>query len=458
MDKQLTLTEGSILKPLFYFALPILLALFLQAMYGAVDLIIVGQFCMPEDVSAVAIGSQVMQTLTLVIVGLSMGITILVGRKIGQGLFNDAGKIIGASIYLFFIISIIVTIAMIAMASPIASIMHTPLQAFDLTVIYVQICSAGTVFIIAYNVFGSVLRGVGNSRLPLYTAAIACICNIIGDLLFVAVFNMGVAGAAIATVLAQAISVILSLLIARHVNLPISFHLSYIRFNSKITKKVLRLGSPVALQDLLVNISFLVILAIVNSLGVIFSAGVGVAEKICAFIMLVPSAYMQYMAVFTAQNLGAKKPDRVFKALGYTIISSLFIGTILGFVSFFHGDILAMIFSTDAQIILATAEYLKAYAIDCFLVSMLFCFVGYFNGHGKTLFVMIQGIFGAFAIRIPVSYFMSQMNDPSLFYIGLASPASTSVQVFLCLCFFIYLYKLDKKKQTPIQQILYNKS
>ena len=370
MDKQLTLTEGSILKPLFHFALPILLALFLQAMYGAVDLIIVGQFCMPEDVSAVAIGSQVMQTLTLVIVGLSMGITILVGRKIGQGLFNDAGKIIGASIYLFFIISIIVTIAMIAMASPIASIMHTPLQAFDLTVIYVQICSAGTVFIIAYNVFGSVLRGVGNSRLPLYTAAIACICNIIGDLLFVAVFNMGVAGAAIATVLAQAISVILSLLIARHVNLPISFHLSYIRFNSKITKKVLRLGSPVALQDLLVNISFLVILAIVNSLGVIFSAGVGVAEKICAFIMLVPSAYMQYMAVFTAQNLGAKKPDRVFKALGYTIISSLFIGTILGFVSFFHGDILAMIFSTDAQIILATAEYLKAYAIDCFLVSM----------------------------------------------------------------------------------------
>ena len=356
MDKQLTLTEGSILKPLFHFALPILLALFLQAMYGAVDLIIVGQFCMPEDVSAVAIGSQVMQTLTLVIVGLSMGITILVGRKIGQGLFNDAGKIIGASIYLFFIISIIVTIAMIAMASPIASIMHTPLQAFDLTVIYVQICSAGTVFIIAYNVFGSVLRGVGNSRLPLYTAAIACICNIIGDLLFVAVFNMGVAGAAIATVLAQAISVILSLLIARHVNLPISFHLSYIRFNSKITKKVLRLGSPVALQDLLVNISFLVIFAFLNSLGVIFSAGVGVAEKICAFIMLVPSAYMQYMAVFTAQNLGAKKPDRVFKALGYTIISSLFIGTILGFVSFFHGDILAMIFSTDAQIILATAE------------------------------------------------------------------------------------------------------
>ena len=175
----------------------------------------------------------------------------------------------------------------------------------------------------------------------------------------------------------------------------------------------------------------------VNSMGVIASAGVGVAENLCAFIMLVPSAYMQSMSAFVAQNIGAKRLDRARKALLYGIGTSVAVGFLMFYVSFFHGDWMAGLFARDRQVILAAADYLRAYAIDCILTSFLFCFMGYFNGGGKTLFVMGQGILGAFCIRIPVAYAVSCISGVSLFHIGLATPASTVVQIVLCVWYFV---------------------
>lgn len=273
--------------------------------------------------------------------------------------------------------------------------------------------------------------------MPLITVAIACVLNIGGDLLFVSVFHMGAAGAAMATVLAQAVSVVLSLAIIRRRELPFRLGRGDIRFDGPVIRRILALGTPVAFQDLLVSISFLVIIAIVNSMGVIASAGVGVAEKLCAFIMLVPSAYMQSMSAFVAQNIGAKRLDRARKALLYGIGTSVAVGFLMFYVSFFHGDWMAGLFARDRQVILAAADYLRAYAIDCILTSFLFCFMGYFNGGGKTLFVMGQGILGAFCIRIPVAYAVSRISGVSLFYIGLATPASTVVQIVLCVWYFV---------------------
>lgn len=446
MEKRQTFTEGKILMPLLQFALPVLFALFLQSMYGAVDLLIVGHFGTARDVSAVSTGSQMMSTLTSVIAGFSMGTTVLLGQRIGQKRFEDAGKTVGASIVLFIIIGIIVTIGMFAIASPFATIMQAPEEAFDLTVLYVQICSAGSIFIIAYNVLGSIFRGIGNSKLPLITVAIACIFNVFGDLLFVAAFHMGVAGAALATIIAQAISVALSLVIIKRTPLPFTFHVKYIRFDSHIIKKILLIGTPIALQDLLVNISFLVIMAIVNTLGVIVSAGVGVAQKLCGFVMLVPSSFMQSMSAFTAQNIGAGKPERAKKALLYGILSSLCVGIVMAWASIVHGDILSSIFAKDHEVILASADYLKSYGIDCLFTAFLFNFIGYFNGCQKTTFVMLQGLIGAFGVRIPVSYFMSKIPEVSLFKIGLATPASTIVQIVLCIGFYIYCNRQAQKK------------
>ena len=445
--------EGPILAPLLHFTFPVLLALFLQAMYGAVDLMVVGQFGQPADVSAVSTGSQVMHTVTCLVTGLSMGATVLLGQKLGEGRSEEGGQVLGSAITLFAAVALLLTGVMVWAASPMSRLMRAPAEAFEQTVTYVRICSGGAVFIVAYNVLGAMFRGIGDSKTPLLTVLIACVVNIAGDLVLVGACRLGVAGAALATVLAQAVSVVLSLVFIAHHGLPFVFSTRDVRFDPKYTGRILRLGAPVALQDVLVSVSFLAIAAIVNGLGVIASAGVGVAEKLCGFIMLVPSAFGQSLSAFVAQNIGAGQRGRAKKAMLYGMGSSLCFGVVLAWLSFFHGDLLAGLFARDTEVIAAAADYLRAYAIDTLLTSILFCFIGYFNGRGNTAFVMVQGIVGAFLVRIPVSLFMSRLEPVSLFHVGLATPCSTLVQIALFLGCYALISVRDRRLEAAEREL-----
>ena len=442
MEKRIDFTEGKIVIPFLRFAGPVLMALFLQAMYGAVDLLIVGKFASSPDVSAVSTGSQIMHTITNLISSMCMGMTIILGQKIGEKKASEGGRIIGSGLLMFLIIGIILTIVLPLSAPELAVIMHAPREAFELTVRYIRICGAGAIIIIIYNLIGGVFRGIGDSNTPLVTVLIACIFNIFGDLVLVAGFNLGTEGAAIATVAAQLISVVISWILISKKTLPFEFHRNFIKWNGKIVKRILLLGTPIALQELLVGISFLVILAIVNAIGLKESAGIGVAEKVCAFIMLVPASFMQSMSAFVAQNRGAGKLDRAIKGFKSAVVISFSFGIVMFYIAFFHGDILSGIFSKDTGVILASADYLKSYAIDCMLTCFLFCFIGFYNGMGCTSFVMIQGIIGAFLVRVPVSFLMSKWEPVSLFHIGLATPCSTIIQIILC---FGYLWIIKKR-------------
>ena len=446
MEKQIDFTNGRIVLPLVRFVGPVFLALLLQSMYGAVDLMIVGKFASSADVSAVATGSQITMTITNLISSLAMGMTILIGEKIGMGRQEESGLITGSGILFFAAVGAVTTVLVSTFAPQIAALMQAPAEAFSLTAGYIRICGLGTVVIIAYNLIGSIFRGLGDSKTPLITVIIACLCNIAGDLLLVAVFKMGTEGAAIATVFAQFVSVIISLLLIKRNHLPFSFSRRSIRWDGKYIRRIVRLGIPIALQDFLVGISFLVLLAIVNSLGLTVSAGVGVAEKVCAFIMLVPAAFMQSMSAFVAQNRGAGKPERATKGLWSAIAVSTGFGILMFLITFFRGDIPASVFANDTAVIDAAAQYLKAYGIDCLLTCFLFCFIGFFNGMGYTRFVMVQGIIGAFCIRIPVAFFMSRQDPVSLFHVGLATPCSTLVQIIMCfICFAIWQRKDAEK-------------
>lgn len=440
-------TNGPILSPLLRFTIPVLLALCLQAMYGAVDLLVVGQFGTAAGVSAVSTGSQIMQTVTFLVNSLAMGSTILLSQKIGQGEQRAAGRVAGATICLFAAVAAGLLILMELFADPIAVVMRAPQEAFAGTVEYLRICSAGLPFIVAYNVLGGLFRGIGDSKTPLFTVGVACVVNIAGDLLFVAGFGMGVAGAALATVLAQAVSVVLCVAVTRRHGLPFHFDKADIRFDRAVILRVLRLGAPIALQELLVSISFLVILTIVNGLGVVPSAGVGVAEKLCAFIMLVPNAFMQSLSAFVGQNIGAGKRERARRAMYYGMASALVFGIAMASLAFFRGDLLASVFTSDTAVASAAWDYLRAYAVDTLIVSFLFCFCGYFNGSGSTTFVMVQGIVGAFLVRIPISYWMSGIQPVSLFRIGLATPASTAVQILLCGLWFWRLRRRERREK-----------
>lgn len=439
--KQQSFTEGKILSALLKFAVPVFFALFLQAMYGAADLIIVGKFAEVADQSGVASGSMLINIPTTMVSGLVMGITVFIAEAIGAGDRRRAGRGIGVGIFLFIIVAAILTAVIVPNSRSLAKLLKAPDEALRQTSEYIFICGCGSIFIIAYNVLGAVFRGIGDSKTPLLTVAIACVMNIFGDLLLVDVFHMGAAGAAIATVAAQAVSVILSLIIIRRRELPFEFSLSDIRFNGEYMKKILFIGVPVGLQELLVSISFMFIQTVVNSMGVTASAGVGVAEKVCTFLMLVGSAFMQSMSAFVAQNNGAGRHDRAKKALVYGIASAFAAGACMGCLAFFGGSILASLFSNDADVIAAAHSYLKAYAIDCLLTAVFFCFVGYFNGCEKSFFVMAEGIIGAFCVRIPVVYFMSKIPNASLFMIGLGTPASSLVQTILCIIAFFYFEK-----------------
>ncbi len=444
MARAIDFTKGKIVGPLVRFAGPVLLAMFLQALYGAVDLLVVGRFATSADVSGVAIGSQLMTTMTNLIVSFAMGTTVYLGQKIGEGDKQTGGDIIGTSIILFSAIGVLLTIVMPLVSGNLARLMHAPEESFLQTKHYIQICGAGTIMIVAYNVLGAVFRGIGDSTTPLVTVTIAAAINIFGDLLLVSGFGMGSAGAALATVVSQAISVIVSFFLIRRRALPFSFDRSRIHLRKAIASRIIRFGAPIALQDFLVSASFLVILAIVNTHGVTASAGVGVAEKVCAFIMLVPSAFMQSMSSFVAQNKGAGKMDRAVQGTKYAIALSTCIGLCMFYPAVFHGNLLCNIFSSDTAVTKAAAEYLKAYGIDCLFTCFLFCLVGFYNGIGHTGFVMVQGILSAFLVRIPVSYVMSRTIG-SLFSIGLAIPCSTILQIILCAGFFLHLKKRDRQ-------------
>ncbi len=448
MAKTLRLTEGNIFSSLVRFSIPVILAMFLQAMYSAVDVMVIGHFATTADVSGVATGGTILNVLTHTTTGLAMGLTVLVGNKIGEKREDEASKVIGAGICLFAVYTVIVTALMILCASTFASMMKAPEEAFKQTTEYITIIGIGSVFVVAYNLIGSIFRGLGDSKTPLITVAIACVFNIFADLLFVAVLDLGAAGAALATVIAQAISVCALLVILKKRPLAVKLNKRDIKFDGKIIGTQLKIGFPIALQEFLVGFTLLVIQSFVNALNVYASAGFGIGEKVCVFIMLIPMSFMQSIAAFVAQNLGAGRPDRAKSALGWGILLSAVVGIITGALSFFAGDMLARIFDNDPNVIANAHQYLKAYGIDCLLTPIVFCFLGYYNGHGKTMFVMLQSIFTGFLVKIPVAYFISKLPGVGLFEIGLGIPASSFVQIILCLAMFFVMRKKEKKSLT----------
>ena len=445
MNDKADFTQGSILKKLVFFMLPVLGALILQAAYGAVDLLVVGRFGSTSGLSAVSTGSQVLNLVTFVVIQFAMGITVLIARYLGEKKPQQIGAVIGGAVVVFALISIGLFIIMVCFARPISVLMQAPAEAVDLTSQYVRICGSGIFFIVAYNLMSAIFRGLGDSKSPLLFVLVACIVNVIGDLFFVAVLHKDAAGAAVATVMAQALSVVFAVILLLKKELPFAIKKSDFRFNPQC-KKFLKIGLPLALQECLTQLSFLALCAFVNRLGLEASSGYGVACKIVNFAMLVPSALMQSMASFVSQNVGAGKTKRAKKSMVTGIGVGLAVGCVVFLLVMFKGDVLAGFFSTDAAVIQNGYDYLKGFALETIVTAVLFSMIGYFNGNNKTLWVMAQGLIQTLLVRPPLAYFMSIQPNASLTKIGLAAPISTIVGIILNIGFFLYLERANRKK------------
>ena len=435
-------TQGSILKKLVAFMIPILGALILQAAYGAVDLIVVGRYGSTSGLSGVSTGSQVLNLVTFAVTQLAMGITVLIARYLGEKRPQEIGAVIGGATLVFAGISVVLFILMVGFAHPISVLMQAPEEAVDLTTMYVRICGGGIFFIVAYNVLSAIFRGLGDSKSPLLFVLVACIINIIGDLVLVAGFHLDAAGAAAATVLAQACSVIFAICILVKKHLPFTIVRNDFKWNAQCGK-FLRIGLPLAFQEVLTQLSFLALCAFVNRLGLEASSGYGVACKIVNFAMLVPSALMQSLASFVSQNIGAGKEKRARQTLFTGIGVGLVVGCFVFCFVMFRGDLLAGIFTTDTAVIQKGYEYLKGFAPETIMTAFLFSMIGYFNGNNRTVWVMTQGMIQTLLIRLPFAYVMSIQPNASLTMIGLAAPVSTTVGVVMCA---VYYWHMNRKK------------
>lgn len=431
-----TILHGRIFPPLLRFAIPLLLAILLQALYGAVDLFVVGKYGDTASVSAVSNGSQIMHTITGLITGLTMGVTVLTGHAAGARDEDRAARIVGGMIKLFAAVALIITALMLVFAADIARIMNVPQEAMTKTVSYVRICSAGTIFIVAFNAISGLFRGLGDSKSPLLFIGVACAINVAADLLLVGVFRLDAAGAAYATIFAQAASVVFSVLRIRRKKLPFRFQKEHIRNTRGIERDILATGGPLAMQDFLVSISFLIIMAIVNDFGLIASASMGIAEKLFLFLAIVPMSFMSALSAFVAQNVGARQESRALDAMKIAMLLSFVFGLAVSALSVFKGSALASIFEDDPLVIASAAEYLRSSGLEYAVLSFTFCLLGYFNGIGKTGFVLAEGLVSSFVFRIPLSYLLSRLPGANLYIIGFAVPLSAVSSLIMCLVYF----------------------
>lgn len=439
------LTSGSVMKNLLFFSLPYLLSFFLQTLYGMADLLIIGQFGSVADTTAVSVGSQVMHMLTVMIVGLAMGATVNIGQAIGGRDNRRAALFTGNTVTLFMGLSSVLTLLLLVLRRAIVSAVSTPADAAAGTVDYLTICFIGIPFITAYNIISAVFRGMGDSKSPMYFIAVACAANIALDYLFIGALGMGPAGAALGTVLSQAISVIISLIVIKRRSTELVLTKADIRPNKQIIGKILKIGIPVAMQDGFIQIAFMVITVIANRRGLNDAAAVGIVEKIIGFLFLVPSSMLSAVSALGAQNIGAQKPERARKTLLYAIfIAAGFGGTVAVIMQFLSGGAVSL-FTDSAVVTRLGGEYLRGYAWDCLFAGIHFAFSGYFCACGKSGISFMHNMIAILLVRIPGAYFMSSMFPGTLYPMGLATAAGSLLSAIICAAAFIILIKKEKK-------------
>lgn len=447
---QRNLTTGSIFKNVVYFSLPYLLSYFLQTLYGMADLFIIGQYEGVASTTAVSIGSQVMHMITVIIVGLAMGSTVSIGQAVGGGNDKRTASCIGNTITLFMGLSIILTAALLLLRRPIAIAMSTPAQALEGTIDYLTICFMGIPFITAYNIISSIFRGLGDSKSPMYFIAIACAANIGLDYAFMGALHLGPAGAALGTTLSQAVSVVVSIIVVRRARAGIWLKKEDFKPKRDVMGSLLRIGIPIAVQDGLIQVAFIVITIIANRRGLNDAAAVGIVEKIMSFIFLVPSSMLSTVSALGAQNIGAGKPERAKTTMRYGILITTCFGLAVVTLMQFYANSFVSLFTDSStqdglQVVTLGGQYLRGYIWDCLFAGMHFCFSGYFCACGRSSLSFVHNIIAIALVRIPGVYITSKMFTDTLFPMGLATAPGSLLSVMICLVMYAILSRKESK-------------
>ena len=444
------LTQGSVTKQLLLFSLPFLASNLLQALYNVADMLIVGRFCGPVGASAVGLGGQVTILVINLISGLAVGGTVLIAQYIGAKRQEEVAKTVGTMFTLYGICGAVITVVMLLCSRYILIALNTSPEAFDETLAYLNICMGGTIFVVGYNAVSAVLRGMGDSKHPLLFVAIAAAVNVVLDILLVGPLNMGAAGAAWATISAQAISFIISVVFLRRRDFVFDFHPRSFRIHRDLAGKLIKIGLPASLQGTLVSFSFMVLTGIANVVAVsplVGSTALSIAGKVNSIAILPSMAMQASVSSMVGQNMGAGKPERAKKTMWVAVGFAFSVSALVfALVNLFPEQIVALFLGSQeqagmtaevlAQCVEQSALYLRMISFDYLLTSVLFCITGLAMGVGQTLFSMCNGIASSLLLRIPAAYIFGSVLGWGLKGVGLAAPAATAGGLVIC---FIYL-------------------
>jgi putative MATE family efflux protein len=431
------LTEGSVARNLILFALPFMLSNLIQTLYNVADMLIVGNFNGTIGISGVNIGGQVTFIITNIVIGLTVGGTVVIAQYLGSGDRKGMSESIKTLITFLLVMSVVVSVAMMLLSDTILHLLQTPAESYQEARDYLNITILGTIFIFGYNAFAAILRGLGDSKRPLYFVAIACVINIFLDLLFVGVFHMASKGAALATVISQAISMISCIVYLKRSNFEFDFKLRSFRFYKDRFLMLMRVGIPISITNVITNLSFLVLTTIANGMGVSASAALGIISKYNGFAILPAIAVGSSVSAMVAQNMGAGMIDRAKKTfhtgfvLSFSVSLFVFILTRL-----FPAQILSL-FGDDPAMISSGIEYLKTFSIDYLLVPAVFCLNGLITGSGHTIVSSIGGIMSSLGFRIPLALLFGVVLKKGMLGLGLAAPIATLGTGIILLVYYL---------------------
>ncbi|PNV62021.1 MATE family efflux transporter [Clostridium sp. chh4-2] len=443
------LSKGNVVRQLILFAFPFLVSSIIQSLYNVADMLIVGNFSGTASMSGVNIGGQVTFILTNVVVGLCSGGTVLVAQYLGAKKPKDMEDTIATLMSTLLAAGVIITIVMLVLKNQVLILIKTPAESFDEASRYLTVTVIGIIFIFGYNVLSAVMRGMGDSKRPFYFVLIACVTNIILDLLLVAGLKMGALGAAVATVFSQALSMVLCIGYMVKNNFIFDFKPSSFKFHKEKMELIIKIGLPAAVQNGVTSFSFLIITALVNTIGgVNASAAVGVVSKFNGFAIMPAVAMGSSIATMCAQNIGAGEWGRAIKTCRVgTLIAVVCSYVIFVLVQLYPQQILEL-FDDNPDMIRSGVEYFRTFSFDYLFVPLCFSINGLYIASGHTTFSLINSVLSALALRVPACILLGSVMGLWLRGIGLGAPIASMGSLIL----IIWFYFSGKWKDNVVKQ------
>jgi putative MATE family efflux protein len=403
------LTNGNVAKQILKFALPMLLGSIFQQLYSIVDTIIVGKYIGKEALASVGASFPIIFTIIALVIGIGSGASVVISQYFGAKDEENVRKAVDTLNIFLLITGLVISLTGVLVSRWIFTLLQLPEELMESAITYLNIYLSGMIVFFGFNSVTSILRGVGDSKNPLYYLIVATILNIGLDLLFVIVFKWGIAGAAWATVISQAVAFIIAIIHVNKKHSVIRLAIIGVSFDWAIFKQSIRIGLPTGIQHTFVALGMMALMGIVNTFGTNVIAGFTAASRIDSLASLPAMTLSVALSVFVGQNIGANKLYRIYKGLKVSLLFASVISASMSIVAILWSVPLMKLFTNDPAVIAVGREYLITVSMFYLLFSTMFIFNGLLRGAGATLIPMFITLFSLWLVRIPLALFLSRI-------------------------------------------------